>query len=116
MKLIKKKTIRKFSVGKRNLVLKDCGQIYLNDNEQVTFVKKKSEFDIVKKNWGYYATPSINKRLKNFNFRTYITKNSNNYINVMIVHKEKIKYFKKYLKVESMIILKEITNGYYIKN
>ena len=34
----------------------------------------------------------------------------------MIVHKEKIKYFKKYLKDESMIILKEITNGYYIKN
>ena len=28
------------------------------------------EYDFVKKNWGYYATPSINSRLKIFNFNT----------------------------------------------
>tara|TARA_B100000780_G_C21086537_1_gene437753 strand:+ start:570 stop:920 length:351 start_codon:yes stop_codon:yes gene_type:complete len=115
MKLIKKDPPRKFKVGKKNILLKDYGKIYLDDNEQITFIKKKSEFDIVKKNWGYYATPSINKRLKKFNFRTYITKNFNNHINIMIVHKEKDKNFKKYLKIENMTIVKEITNGYCLK-
>lgn len=33
----------------------------------------------------------------------------------MIVHKEKDKNFKKYLKIENMTIVKEITNGYCLK-
>jgi len=47
-----------------------------------------------------------------FKFRTFITKNSYDFIYVMIVHKEKIKEFKKYLKNDKIIIVKEITNGY----
>ncbi len=112
MKIKLNKKVRKFVVGIKKTILKDLGKIYLNSNEQLTFIKKKSEFDIVKKNWGYYATPSINKRLKRFNFRTFITKNSFNFIFVMIVHKEKMKEFKKYLKNDKIKIIKEITNGY----
>ena len=68
MKIKINKKVRKFKVGLSKIILKDLGKIYLNKNEQVTFVRKKSEFDIVKKNWGYYATPSVNKRLKKFKF------------------------------------------------
>ena len=113
MKIKLNKKQRKFKVGtKKNIRIKEFGKIYLNKNEQVTFINKNSEFDVVKKNWGYYATPSINKRLKMFKFRTFITKNSYDFIYVMIVHKEKIKEFKKYLKNDKIIIVKEITNGY----
>ncbi len=112
MKIKKNKIARKFKVGITKITLKDLGKIYLNKNEQVTFIRKKSEFDIVKKSWGYYATPSINKRLKKFNFRTFITKNSQKSVYVMIVHKDKFKDFKKYLKGEKIKILKEITEGY----
>ena len=86
MKIKLNKKVRKFKVGIKETTLKDFGKIYLNNNEQLTFIKKKSEFDIVKKNWGYYATPSINKRLKRFNFRTFLTQNSHKFIFVMIVH------------------------------
>ena len=112
MKLKINKKSRKFKVGIKKTILKDMGKVYLNNNEQLTFINKKSEFDFVKKNWGYYATPSINKRLKNFNFRTFLTQNSLKNIFIMTVHKEKIKEFKKYLKEEKIKIIKELTNGY----
>ena len=112
MKIKINKKTRKFNVGIGKITLKDLGKIYLNKNEQITFVRKKSEFDIVKKSWGYYATPSVNKRLKKFNFRTFLTKNSFNDVYVLIVHKDKIRDFKKYLKDEKIKIVKEITDGY----
>ena len=112
MKLKINKKSRKFKVGIKKTILKDMGKVYLNNNEQLTFINKKSEFDFVKKNWGYYATPSINKRLKNFNFRTFLTQNSLKNIFIMTVHKEKIKEFKKYIKEKKIKIIKELTNGY----
>lgn len=112
MKLKINKKSRKFKVGIKKTILKDLGKVYLNNNEQLTFINKKSEFDFVKKNWGYYATPSINKRLKNFNFRTFLTQNFLKNIFIMTVHKEKIKEFKKYLKEDKIKIIKELTNGY----
>ena len=111
MKIKINKKPRKFTVGHNNTILKDLGKIYLNNNEQLTFIKKKSQYDLVKKDWGYYATPSVNKRLKNFKFRTFITENSFKSIYIMIVHKEKIKNFRKYLRADKIKIIKEITNG-----
>jgi len=111
MKIKINKKPRKFTVGLKSTILKDLGKIYLNNNEQLTFVKKKSQYDLVKKDWGYYATPSVNKRLKNFKFRTFITENSFKSIYIMIVHKEKIKNFRKYLRADKIKIIKEITNG-----
>ena len=113
MKIKINKKARKFAVGlKKNTIIKDLGKVYLNDNEQLTFIRKKSQYDLVKKNWGYYATPSINKRLKSFAFRTFITRNSFGHIYIMIVHKEKVKQFKRYLKMDKINIVKEITNGF----
>ena len=51
--------------------------IHLRNNEQVTLKDKNKEIDIVKKQWGYYLTPSINKRLLSFNLNIAIIKNTN---------------------------------------
>ena len=40
MRIIKKKPPRKFKPSK-NIIIKDCAKIYLNPNEQVTFLTKK---------------------------------------------------------------------------
>ena len=77
------KKIRKFHTkSKLNTRITLLKNIYLKENHQVTFLEKfkkeKKEYDIVKKNWGYYATPSINKRLKKFGYECVITKNSQN--------------------------------------
>ena len=41
----------------------------------ITFFNGKIEYDIVKKNWGFYATPSINGRLIKFGYKTCLIKN-----------------------------------------
>jgi len=103
---IKKKN-RKFKVGFNNIILKEVAKIRLNKNELVTFVNRKSEYDVVKTPWGYYATPSINSRLKKFNIKTCImrskiTKN----IFITLIEKNKTKEFKKYLKDEKCELIK----------
>ena len=108
MKIIRRN--RNFVVGLSNIKLKDCGSIYLKKNNQVTFRYKKSEYDVCKKEWGYYATPSINGRLKKFGFKTFLTMNKFKMIYINLVHKNKEKQFKKYIKLEKSKIVKDLTN------
>ena len=104
MRLNKKN--RSFKVGK-NIQLKMVGDIFLNDNELITFKDKKKEFDITKKNWGYYATPSIDKRLKNNGYSTAIIRNKKTKnIFVVLVEKNKKKLFLKYIKDENIKVVK----------
>lgn len=103
---IKKKN-RKFKVGISNITLNEVARINLKQNELVTFTDGKSEYDVVKKNWGYYATPSINSRLIKFNLRTCIIKSlitKNKFI--LLVQKNKMKEFNKYTKDEKLKIIK----------
>ena len=114
-----KKKVRKFKVGKNNITIKEVAKILLNDDEQVTFVNKKTEYDVVRKNWGYYATPSINKRLKSKGFKTALVINENKQIYIMLVEKEKIKLFNKYCKEEKqkkLLWLDESKNNKKLSN
>tara|TARA_B100001121_G_C18691171_1_gene623102 strand:+ start:1622 stop:1954 length:333 start_codon:yes stop_codon:yes gene_type:complete len=105
-----KKSNRLFTAGITKLKIIDKGSIYLKDDNQVTFRYKKSEYDVCRKNWGYYATPSINGRLQNFGFKTFLTQNKFKKIYINLVHSNKMKTFKKYLKKEKSKILIELTN------
>lgn len=110
MKFEKINPPRNFYVGSNNRIkISHTMDIYLKDNEQITFKKKIgnkiSEFDICKKDWGYYALPSINSRLKHFDFSTYIISNLENRIYIFIVHNSKKDKFYKYLKDEKQKIL-----------
>ncbi len=102
-----KKYPRKFLVGsKKTLYIKDMGRIYLAPNEQLTFItENKKKYDFCRKNWGFYATPSINSRLKKEGFKTVLTKNPINRIFVMIIEKENMLKFKKYCKDHKLKIL-----------
>jgi len=111
MKIIKKKRIFKVKIGKTEIKLKDMAKITLKKNEQVTFKNSNSEYDVTKKDWGYYATPSINGRLKGFGFRTFLIQNKNNMLYIFLVHKDKMKNFRKYCKDDRQKILYELTNG-----
>ena len=104
------KSNRLFTVGISKVKIRDRGNMYLSNNHQVTFKYKDSEYDVCKKNWGYYATPSINGRLKGFGFKTYLIINKFKKIYIFLVHKNKILEFKKYLKKEKNSIIMELTN------
>jgi len=107
MKINIKKPSRKFRVGSnKKLTISHVASLKLKSNEQITFVdSEKKEYDVVKKSWGYYATPSVNDRLKKNNYKTAIVKNKKKQIYVMIVKKKSLKLFEKYIKTHENKIL-----------
>ncbi len=108
MKISIKKNPRSFKVGKNhNIVLQDVGKIHLSDNEQVTFISNnKKEYDVCRKEWGYYATPSMNDRLKRFGFKSALVRNYKDQIFLMLVENEKMSLFFEYLSEEDNSVIK----------
>ena len=98
---------RKFFIGlDDHIEIKHCANISLDDNEQITFITNLGkEYDVVRKDWGYYGTPSVNGRLKKFGFKTALVKNVNEMIFVMIVEKDKIEQFNKYISKSKQEII-----------
>ena len=99
---------RVFTVGtNKKIQIKDCGSVFLEPDEQVTFkTLDGKEYDVGRKNWGFYATPSLNGRLANFNFRPVLVKNvTSERFYVWLVEKEKEKEFNYYLREESHVIV-----------
>ena len=107
MKLSEKKPKRSFFVGKnKKIKIEDCGSIHLDNDEMITFLTKdKKEWDVVKKNWGFYATPSINDRLNKQGFRCALVKNKKGSIFIMLIEKNKLDKFKGYISKEDNHIL-----------
>lgn len=104
------KKIRKFKTkSKLNIELTLIKKINLKKDQQITFVEhskgKIKEFDVVKKDWGYYATPSINKRLKKFRYECALIKNSQNKFFLCLINKDMKKKFILYLKKDGQKIV-----------
>ena len=91
---------RRFTVGLASqITLSECAHIQLNSDEIVTFkTDEGGEYDIAKKDWGFYATPSVNGRLLKFGIRTALCRNSSGQVYVMLVEKGKDELFAKYLE------------------
>ncbi len=97
MRVELKEEPRVFNV--KGYMVKDYGKIYLEDSEMVSFkTRSGKEFDFAAKEWGFYATPSVNSRLKDEGFKTALVANENNQLYVMSVEKEKLEEFFAYLK------------------
>ena len=65
---------RVFEVGKRGGRLAHVADVALGADEQLTFVTDSgTEWDAVRKSWGYYATPSVNGRLREHGLRAVLT-------------------------------------------
>lgn len=85
----------------KGIELKDMGAIILSDNEQLTFKTGSGKSnDVVKKEWGFYLSNSIDSNLKKQGFKTALVASCSNspprlYINLVEV--EKMEQFKKYL-------------------
>ena len=110
MKIKKIIPSRKFKVGKakNKIEIKHSLDLFLNNNEQVTLKKKFGnkilEYDVCAKDWGYYALPSINSRLKKNKFTTFLVINDTNKFYIHLVANCKKKEFKQYLKNENQKI------------
>jgi hypothetical protein len=86
--------------------ISDCGSMHLAADEQVTFVTEQgAEYDVTRKDWGFYATPSLNGRLAGFGLRGVLVKNRHNRFFVMLVERGKEEAFDRYVKQEPLAII-----------
>ena len=106
MRLKIKKKPRKFTLGiNKKIKISDLGKINLKPDEQISFITESlSAHDVTRKNWGFYATQSINSRLKK-KFKTALVINPLKRIFIMLVERKFLKEFKKYCKTENQKVL-----------
>ena len=70
------------------VLISDCGKIELEPDEQVTFITPSGgEYDVARKSWGFYATPSLNGRLQGFGLKAVLVKNRINRYFIFLVEK-----------------------------
>lgn len=89
--------------------LKDMGNISLEPNEQVSLTDEEGMTnDIVRKEWGYYITNSLNDNLARKGFKTalvmsQVTQPARSYIT--LVEAKRIDSFLAYLKDYKMVLV-----------
>lgn len=87
--------------GDRPVQLKDCGRIELEADEQVTFVTESgAEYDVVRKAWGFYATPSLNRRLPSFGLLASLVKSRDGRCYIFLLERGKDAEFERYMESE----------------
>ena len=102
---------RKYKVGlDEKITINDYGKIKLFANEQVSFIGNTGLYDFCRKEWGFYSTPSINKRLVNNKFETYLVRNLYNDIYLWVIERNKKNLFLEYLKKENHEIIIRLDN------
>lgn len=107
MKIEIKDPPRRFQTGRNaDIELADCGRIALKPNEFVTFTTPDGgEYDLARKDWGFYATPSLNGRLKDHNLRAVLVKSPINRFFVFLVEAGKEPLFQQYIDTEKHVIV-----------
>jgi hypothetical protein len=96
---------RVFQVNPR-VSLKECAVVDLEPDEQVTFrTEAGGEYDVVRKSWGFYATPSLNGRLQRFGLRAVLVKNRESRYYLLLVERGREAEFEGYLARESQSVL-----------
>jgi len=108
MNFEEKRPPRRFVVGSGvGIEMKDCGTVCLEADEQVTFMTPAgAEYDVARKDWGFYATPSLNGRLERFGLRGVLVRNtvSGRYF-VLLVERGREAFFDAYREQERLAIV-----------
>jgi len=108
MKFEPKDPPRAFLVGNaEKFEMHDCGNMRLEPDEQITFVTPGgAEYDIARKSWGFYATPSLNGRLTQFGLRGVLVKNrGTGRFFVLLVETGAEALFERYCADENLVIV-----------
>jgi hypothetical protein len=107
MKFEPRQPPREFKTGfDKKVIIRDCGAMHLMSDEQITFVTDAgNEYDVTRKDWGFYATPSLNGRLMNFNLHAVLVKNREDRFFVLLVEKGKEELFQQYIDGEPLKIV-----------
>jgi len=107
MKFVPQTPPRTFEVGfGETIVMSDCGRVELEPEEQVTFTTPSgAEYDVARKSWGFYATPSLNARLTDFGLRPVLVRNRIGRYFVLLVERGHEDEFEEYRAGEELQIV-----------
>lgn len=95
---------RRFRVGE--IEISHVADVELDADEQVTFTSPGgTEFDVVRKAWGYYATPSLNRRLPEHGLRPALCRGADGRTTILLCERHQEAAFDAYLREQSMEIL-----------
>lgn len=108
MKINRRDPPRVFTVGTvRDVHLTDAGDISIAPDEQVTFVTDSGRrYDVTRKAWGFYATPSLSGRLRHEGFKSALVQNRQGRIFVMLVEVDRLNLFDEYCRREAQTVLR----------
>ncbi|NJL53863.1 hypothetical protein HC928_01060 [bacterium] len=103
---------RTYEVGfGETVMIADCGRIELAPDEQVTLLTEAgAEYDLTRKEWGFYATPSLNGRLARFGLRGVLVRNRIGRYFVLLVEQGQEAAFERYLSVEALVLVAWLDN------
>lgn len=103
MQIDAKSPPRRFIVKGR--LLSHVADIALEPDELVTFVAGDTQYDVARKEWGYYATPSLNRRLPDHGLRPVLVRAPEGTAYVLLVTNGREASFQAYLAEEGHRIL-----------
>lgn len=112
MKVIEHAPPRVFRTGRGQPIdIADCARIALAPDEQVTFVTESGgEYDVARKAWGFYATPSLNGRLLTFGLRAALVRSFVGKYYVLLVEHGREGGFEAYLRAEDNTLVRWLDN------
>ena len=103
--------------GRRTVVLKDCARIVLEPDEQVTFhTPSGAQYDVARKDWGYYATPSLNGRLPQLGLRPVLVSSAQGKYYIMLVEQDREEDFERYLEAECLRVVTWLDDGRVLRH
>jgi len=117
MKITEQQPPRIFRTGRAQPIdLHDCARIQLDPDEQVTFITESgAEYDVARKAWGFYATPSLNGRLPRFGLRPVLVKGLEEKFFVMLVERGHEDAFRAYLAAEGLTLLRWLDDESFLR-
>jgi SAM-dependent methyltransferase len=103
---------RTFNIGRgEQIVISDVAHIELEPDEQVTFEAPGGiEYDVARKAWGFYATPSLNGRLLDKRLRAVLARSPVNKYFVFLVERGREADFERYIESEHNVIVRWLDN------
>jgi len=106
MKLTLQEPPRVFTAGREPVTLSHVADLDLQPDELVTFTTPAGgAFDVSRKAWGFYATPSLNGRLKGAGLRACLAEGEGGKRFILLVERGCEASFLEYLQHQSMVVL-----------
>ena len=88
------------------MVLEDCGEVCLGVDELVTLAAEGGKsYDVVRNDFGFCATPSLNRRLPESGLRPALVRKDCGRVFVMLVEEDKQAAFRRYLEEHAYKVL-----------